>query len=368
MRRIFAQTRIELIQLLRDRLSSMFILVMPVVLLILFGVAITLTVTHLPIIVQDFDDSSSSRAFADAFRASNTLYVVAWPTNRQPEEAFLSSDARAVIVIPAHFERDVLRRKTAPVQLLADGSDSNTASLIAGDVTAIVNAYNVSHAGRTAPQPVQAQIRLWYNPGLDSKKYSGPGVFVLCISMFAPMLASLAMAKESETNTILQAYSSNISALEFVLGKILAFTLVGLAESVPLLITLGVYFHVAFAAEPSAFLVATLLYAFCVAAFGVMVGAAIPKRAAALQAVTTGGFLLVFLISGLIFPVDNIPWQIRWMSNLVWGKHYISIVRDAFLAGGGWRTTWFDMAVIGFIGIVFTAIAWSTLRKMQVKA
>ena len=73
-------------------------------------------------------------------------------------------------------------------------------------------------------------------------------------------------------------------------------------------------------------------------------------------------------MSGLIFPVDNIPWQIRWISNLVWGKHYISISRDAFLAGGGWRANWLDLLIIGFIGLVFTGLAWKKLQKMQVNA
>jgi len=78
--------------------------------------------------------------------------------------------------------------------------------------------------------------------------------------------------------------------------------------------------------------------------------------------------MLVFLLSGLIFPIDNIPWEIRWISNFVWGKHYISIVRDSFLAGGGWRTTWLDITIVGFIGVIFSALAWTKLRRMQVNA
>ncbi len=161
MRRILAQARIELIQLSRDRLSMIFLLVLPLVLLITFGSGISLTVSHLPIVVQDFDGSTASRQFADAFRASNSLYVVSWPTDRQPENAFTLDEARAAIIIPAHFERDVLRRRTAPVQMLADGSDANTARLVAGYITSIVNAYNAAHAGSTSSQPVKAEIRLW---------------------------------------------------------------------------------------------------------------------------------------------------------------------------------------------------------------
>jgi ABC-2 type transport system permease protein len=367
MRRIFAQARKELIQILRDPLALALVLILPVIILLLMGSSIALTVSHMPMIVQDFDNSSTSRQFIDAFRASNSLYVVSWPTNRQPQEAFTSNQARAALIIPTHFERDVLRRKNTPVQLLMDGSDSNTASLVAGDADGIVRAFNASNSGASSPQPVQAEIRLWYNPGLSSKKYSGPGVFVLAMSMFAPLLASLAMAKEGEKKTILQVYVSSISAHEFLLGKILAFTLVGLAESIPLLVLLRTYFGLTFAGDPTPFLAATVLYAFCVAAFGIMVGAAIPSRVAAMQVVALGGFLLVFLLSGLIFPIDNIPSQIRWISDLVWGKHYIYVVRDAFLQGGGWRSTWMEILIIGFTGLVFYTLAWTNMRHMQVK-
>ena len=164
-----------------------------------------------------------------------------------------------------------------------------------------------SRSGATRAQPVDAQIRLWYNPGLSSRKYSGPGVFVLAISMFPPLLASLAMAKEGENKTILQVYVSSISAHEFLLGKILAFMVVGLCECIPLMFMLFTYFGLHFAGDPTPLLVATVLYTFCVAAFGTMVGAAIPSQAAAMQAVALGGFLLVFLLSGLIFPDPEHP-------------------------------------------------------------
>src|SRR5947209_20535315 len=135
---------------------------------------------------------------------------------------------------------------------------------MSGDASEIVRAYNHRHARAGLGSPVQSEIRLWYNPGLSSKKYAGPGVFVLAVSLFAPLLASLAMAKESETKTILQVYVSNISAHQFLLGKVLAFTLVALAESMPMLVMLKIYFGVSFAGDPSPFIVGTVLYAFCI--------------------------------------------------------------------------------------------------------
>jgi ABC-2 type transport system permease protein len=212
---------------------------------------------------------------------------------------------------------------------------------------------------------VQAAIRLWYNPGRSSNKFFAPGIFVLGLSMFPPLLASLAMAKEGEQKTILQVYVSSISAHEFLLGKILAFMTVAMAECVLMLIPLFTYFGLSFAGDPTPFIIATVLYAFCVSSFGTMVGAAIPNQVAAIQAVSLGGFLLVFLLSGLIFPIDNIPAGIRWISNFIWGRYYIEIVRDALLEGGGWPATWFKVAIIGLIGLIFYSIAWRTMRRMQ---
>ena len=176
------------------------------------------------------------------------------------------------------------------------------------------------------------------------------------------------MAKEGEQKTILQVYVSSISAHEFLLGKILAFMVVAFCECLLLLCLLFTYFGLSFAGDPTPFLVATILYAFCVASFGTMIGAAIPNQAAAMQAVALGGFLLVFLLSGLIFPIQNIPVQIRWLSNFIWGRYYIEIVRDALLQGGGWPAVWYKVLIIGVTGSVFYTLAWRNMRRMQVKA
>jgi ABC-2 type transport system permease protein len=115
-------------------------------------------------------------------------------------------------------------------------------------------------------------------------------------------------------------------------------------------------------------MVGSVLYAFCVVSFGTFVGAGIPNQAAAIQAVALGGFLLVFLLSGLIFPVENIPAGLRWLSNIVWGRYYIEIVRDALLQGGGWPAMWFPVLMIAALGALFYTLAWKTMRRMQVKA
>jgi ABC-2 type transport system permease protein len=368
MRRILAQTRKELTQIVRDWRTLLLALGLPLVLLMLMGNAISLTVNHLPIIVQDFDDSPASHELIDAFRASITFHVVPWTADQQPEAAFASNTARAALIIPVHFGRDVARGIDSPIQVLVDASDANTAKLISGYTSQIIRAHNQRTADWDRPEPVQASIRLWYNPGRSSRKFYGPGIFVLGLSMFPPLLASLAMSKEGEQKTILQVYVSSISAHEFLLGKIFAFMAVALSECLLMLALLFTYFGLSLAGDPTPFIVATLLYTFCVASFGTMVGAAIPNQAAAMQAVALGGFLLVFLLSGLIFPVENIPAGLRWLSHFIWGRYYIEIVRDALLQGGGWPATWFQVLIVGLIGAIFYTLAWRSMRRMQLKA
>jgi ABC-2 type transport system permease protein len=367
MRRIVSQTRKELIQIVRDWRTLGLALVLPIALLMLLSAALSLRVDNLPIVVQDFADTPASHDFVDAFRASLSLRVVAWPVGRSAEEALVAGAAHAVLVIPQHFGRDLARGVDTSVQLLVDAADANTAKLTAGYARQITRAYNARASG--APRaPVEAAVRLWYNPGLSSKKFYGPGIFVLGISMFPPLLAALAMARETEQKTILQVYVSSISAHEFLLGKIAAFMAVALAECALMLSVLFTYFELRLAGDPTPFLVATVLYAFCVASFGTMVGSTIPSQVAAMQVVALGGFLLVFLLSGLIFPIENIPASLRWISNFIWGRYYIEVVRDALLQGGGWPAVWPKVAVIGAIGAVFYAVAWRAMRRMQLEA
>jgi ABC-2 type transport system permease protein len=368
MRRILAQTRKELTQIIRDKMALGLALVLPLTQLILMGTAIALTVPDLPIAVQDLDDSPTSRTLIDAFRQSNTFRIVPFSVDRQPQAAFTSNLARAALIIPARFGRDIARGVSSPVQMLIDASDSNTARLVSGYAAEVTSAWNANNGAGAQAAPVTAAIRFWYNPGRSSKKFYGPGIFVLVLSLFPPLLATLASAKEGEQKTILQVYVSSISAHEFLLGKIFTFMIVAFCECLLLLTLLFTYFGLNFAGDPTPFIVGTILYAFCVSAFGTWIGSAIPNQAAAMQAVALGGFLLVFMLSGLIFPIQNIPIQIRWLSNFIWGRYYIDVVRDALLEGGGWPAQWWKILVIGFIGSVFYSLAWRNMRRMQLKS
>ena len=368
MMRVLAQMRKELTQLMRDRFALTLALMLPILQLLLMGSSISMVVSDLPVVIQDLDGSPASRALIDAFRGSMTFRIVPWAPDRAPEEALTANIARGALIIPQGFGRDLVRGIDAPVQILVDGSDANTARLFAGYAGGVARGFNASQGGRAGrPAAVQTAIRFWYNPGLSSPKFYGPGIFVMSLSMFPPLLATLAMAREGERKTILQVFVSNITAFEFLLGKILAFMVVAFAECLLLLTILFTVFGVRVAGDPTPFLVATLLYAFCVASFGTMIGSAIPNQAAALQAVMFGGFLLVFMLSGLIFPLANVPVGLRWLSNFVWARYYIEIVRDLFLQGGGWPAVWYKVVAIGAIGSLFFARAWRNMHRMQLE-
>jgi ABC-2 type transport system permease protein len=368
MRRILAQARKELTQVRRDRLALALALVLPLALVAMLGTSISLTVTDIPIVIQDLDATPLSRRYADAFRASLTFRVVTLPPAMAPETMLSRGRARAALVIPAHFARDVLRGRPADAQLLIDATDGNTARLVRGAAVQVTRAFARQLEGPGPTPAIRTATRLWFNPGREPAKFYGPGFFVLGLSIFPTVLAALAMSREGEQKTILQVYVSSVSAREFLLGKILAGTTIGLVQAAlatGLLLTL---FGLRFAGDPTPFVAGSVLFVFCVVSFGALVGAAIPNQAAAVQAVALGGFLLAFLLSGLIFPIENIPDALRWISSLVQARYYVVIVRDAFLQGGGWPAVWWAVAAIGAIGLVFYSLAWRTLRRMQVRA
>lgn len=367
MRRIVAQARKEVTQLLRDRLALALALVLPLALTALMGTSVSLTVTDMPIIIQDFDNTPLSRRYADAFRTSLTYRVVALPPATSPELMLARGQARAAVIIPEHFEREIRRRRPVEAQVLVDATDANTAQLIRGTAAQITREF--ARQLGSAPSPaIHTATRLWFNPGREPQKFYGPGFLVLGLSIFPTVLAALAMSREGEQKTILQVYVSSISAHEFLLGKILAGMLIGFVQCLLLAVLMLTLFGLHFAGDPTPLIVGSVLFVFCVVSFGSLVGAAIPNQAAAVQAVALGGFLLAFLLSGLIFPIENIPDALRWISTLVQARYYVLIVRDAYLQGGGWPAVWWAVLAIGAIGLVFYALAWRTLRRMQVKA
>ncbi len=368
MKRVIAQIRKELTQTFRDRLTVALALVLPMILMALLGTAISLTVSDLPVVVQDLDQSFLSRSYIDAFRASITFRIVPLPMGVKPDEALDRGLSRAAIVIPEHFERDLQRGLATDVQIMIDATDANTANIMRGNAAAVTQAFLTQVKPVASLPAINSKTRLWFNPGRESTKYIGPGVLAVGLALFPPLLAALAMSREGEQKTILQVYVSSISAYEFLLGKTIAYTIIAVMEWVLLMIMAFTMFNLRLAGDPTPLLVTSFIYLFCTTSFGTMVGSAIPNQAAAIQAVAMGAFLLSFLLSGFIFPVSNIPSSIRWIANIVPARYFIEVTRDAFVRGGGWSAIWYAPVALGLLGAAFFFIAWRTMRHMQVDA
>ncbi|HWS89992.1 MAG TPA: ABC transporter permease [Pyrinomonadaceae bacterium] len=368
MKRIIAQTRKELTQTFRDRLTLALALVLPLVQMWLIGSAVSLSVKDLRVVVQDMDQTPLSRQYSEVLRNSLTFQVVPLAVQEQPERALDRGDAHAAVVIPEGFERDLRRDVGAEVQWLLDGADANTATNMRNHANTVTQAFNRQHGPESARPAVVARTRFWFNPGNDEDQFIGPGTFAVGLALFPPLLAALAVSREGEQKTILQVYVSSISAHEYLLGKIIAFIIIAAAEWALTLVLALLMFGLWFKGDPTPFLVSSFLFLFCSVAFGAMIGARIPDRAAAIQAIQNTCFLLSYLLSGFIFPVQNIPVYVRWVSYLIPARYYIEVARDAFVRGGGWPAVWYVPVALGILSTVYFVSAWARMRRMQVEA
>lgn len=365
MRRIIPQVRKEITQIRRDRFALVLASVLPLVLLAMMGTAISLSVTDLPVVVQDLNDSAESRAYIESLRRSLTFRIVRLAPDEKPETALLENRAKAALIVPGGFASDLRTGRGAEVQFLIDASDANTANIIRAAASRITMSHTAG-LRRSQPPPINAEIRLWFNPGAKSSQYIAPNMLAVGLSLFPPLLAALAMSREGEHKTILQVYVSSISAHEYLLGKIIAYFLIAVIELLLSLIVAYLVFGLYLRGDPTAFIVSSVIYLFCTVSFGAMVGVAIPNQAAAIQAVQIGGFLLSFLLSGAIYPVSNIPFPLSIVSMFVPARHYISVVGSALIRGTGWDGLWHVPFVLAGLGGVFFLLAWKRLRRMQI--
>ncbi len=358
MKRIFTQTIKELTQLGRDRLTLTLALMLPLILLLLFGFAASLKVNKINFAIQDLDLTSISREYIASFERTTKFNLVAVsPTVNIPR---LLDEGRiaAGLIIPPKFERDLQKagHKTE-VQVLVDGTDANTANIVRGYAKAITNAF-IEDRRPTNTQAVSLELRLWYNPGLETLKYIGPGAVGLTVTLYPPLLAGLAVAKEKEQGTILQVYASSLTGTEYLLGKAAAFWLVGMAEILLVNLEAWLFFGLWFAGDPTPMIIGSVFYIAAGVFWGIFIGNNTGNQSATIQAVSFTAFLLSLQLSGYIYPVDNIPPSIRWISNLIPARHYILLTRDAYARGVGWLGVWNSVLALVFLCGFFFFIAW----------
>jgi ABC-2 type transport system permease protein len=367
-KRIFAQTVKELTQLMRDHLTFTMALLLPLILLMLFGFTLSLEVNKINVAFQDLDLTPSSREYIATFERTNKFKVIAQGPEVNVSQLLDRGKIAAGLIIPPEFTRDLNRRKhKAQVQILIDGTDANTANIVRSYARATNNAFVENLRSVSNPTVVSVQSRMWYNPGLESLKYVGPGAVTISLALFPPLLAGLATAREREQGTIVQVYASSLTASEYLLGKATAYWLVGMVEVFLVNLAALPLFGLWFVGDPICLIVGSCLYVACGVFWGIFLGSStnsIKSQSNVIQAVTFSAFLLSLLMSGFIYPVDNIPIAIRWITNIVPAHFYMLLARDTFVRGMGWFSVWAPVLTLGLLASFFFFIAWQKVRIM----
>jgi ABC-2 type transport system permease protein len=366
MKRLLAMAGKEWKQFRRDRLTLALAVALPVVLMTLYGTALTTNVRNLRLAIQDLDHTPLSRRYVEAYAATNKFVLVEWPEGKPLARLLEDGTARAVLRIGPGFERDYWRGTAPEVQLVVDGTDTNSAVVLRNIGAAVSRTFRAGPVPASDPEPpVLLQTRFWYNPGLSDAKYFGSGALAMVLVLFPALLGAIAVSREVELGTVAQAYASTLSAPEWVIGKALPYWLVGAAQLVLLFLYGVVLFGYRLPSQVGPLLAASGAYLAAAVLFGMMLGNLTGSQAAAIQATQLGAFLLSLLLSGFLVPVSNIPVELRWISMLIPARHYVEVVRDAMLRDGGWVSSARQLACLGGLALLFFAVNVRRMRRMQ---
>jgi ABC-2 type transport system permease protein len=368
MKRIISQCVKELLQFRRDRLTVALAFALPLITLLLFGFAIRLETKNIPLAIQDFDRSPTSRAYIERLFATNQFQPVAWVRHGnlpKPHQIIDTGKAKAIVIIPPEFSSRINAGKLSNIQVLVDGTDANNARVIKNSIRATTRFFLQSNGLQALPNRVIAHIRSLFNPGRKESLYIVPGVFAVNLWIFPSLLSAIAMVRDKEQGTMLQIYSTSLSAAELVLGKGLAYLLISLMQALCIIVPGILIFQLGFAGDATPLLITTPIYLSASVLFGLFVGSRSSNQSAAVQGVATTGFLTAYLLSGFIYPVDNIPFPLSIVSYIVPARYYILVTRDAFVRGTGWAGVWHIPLIISTFCVLLFIASIRILGRMQ---
>ncbi len=340
--RLRAIARKEALQVRRDPRSLLLAFLLPVLLLIIFGYAITWDVRDISTVVVDQDRTSASRDLIRAFQASGYFRILAYAEDADAAVASLAGgSALLVLVIPPSFSDDLHAGKPAPLQAIVDGSDANTATIALGYAQAIVREFSaeatqVSLASRTSRGvPISARTRVWYNEEMLSRNMIVPGLIAVIMMIIAAMLTSLTIAREWERGTMEQLAATPVSRLEVVLGKLLPYLIIGLLD-VGMASIIGVaLFRVPFRGSPALLMGTSLFFLIGSLGLGMFFSTVARSQLLATQLAMVGTFLPAYLLSGFMFAIDVMPRVLRIVTYVIPARYFLVVTRGIFLKGVG---------------------------------
>ena len=342
-RKVWAIARKELRQASRDPLTLGMLLGLPTFMLLLYGYAVNFDVRHVRLAVQDRDKSAASRELVASF-VNSTYFDQVADLEAGADMARLTERrvARAVLVIPEGYSRDLAAGRTAHVQLLLDGSDSNTATTVLGYASALVSEANVEILSATAAgaaalegASVDYRPRVWYNPELKSTQFLVPGLIGFILMLTAVLSTALSVVREKERGTMEQLRVTSLRPLELIAGKTLPYLGISLLATLFILLAARVLFGIQVRGPYLALFVAVFIYLVGALGFGLLVSSLVDTQAMAFQVGVVTSMLPAIFLSGFIFPIRSMPVAVQVLTYAVPARYFLSVLRGVILKGAG---------------------------------
>ena len=370
--RFLAVARKEVVQILRDSRSLIIVVIMPVVLVLLFGYGVSLDLKHLPIFVYDRDGSQQSQDLLKRFQASAYFDIVR-VVNDYPAltRALDDGHARMGIVVPWDFSERLHDGGPVQVQALVDGTDDNTANLLIGYAQAVVQGYSSdlqldwlrNHGQPAQPASVSVETRTWYNEDLESSAFIVPGVLALVMSVIGAFLTSLTIAREWERGTMEQLISTPVTSLEIMLGKLAPYFAIGMFDVIVCALVAIYWFQVPFRGSYLTLLISSALFLVVVLALGFFISVIAGSQLAASQIALLITFLPAFLLSGFLFSIEQMPVVLQWITRILPARYYVSVLKKIFLKGTPAALLYADLVPLTVFALVLAVLATRAFHK-----
>jgi ABC-2 type transport system permease protein len=362
--RMLAIARKESIQLRRDPRSMVLAFVLPLFLLLFFGYAISWDIRDIRIAVVNEDGGQRSRQLIEALEGSTFFSVARYlPSRSTINEQLATGGVSGVLVIPSDFSTRLLQREKAPVQLLLDGADANTATIALNYADAILARYsqNVLLQGQRVTLPATVEPRVWYNPTLASRNMIVPGLIAVIMSIIAAMLTSLTIAREWERGTMEQLAATPVGRGEVVFGKLIPYLAIG-AFDVAVTVLAGILiFGVPFEGSVMLLALMTLLFLSGALGLGIFVSAVLKSQVLATQVAMVATYLPALLLSGFLFDIGAMPVVLRAVTYIVPARYFVAVTRGILLKGVGIEVLWVQaLFMVGFatLGLGLATLAF----------
>lgn len=362
--RLYALVKKEFIHILRDPRSLAMAFLMPLILLILFGYAITMDIKTLNLAVYDQDRSAASRHYVEGFPASSYFSVVATAENYADVRALLDEGkAHLALVIPPHFARDLEQGRTTRVQVLADGSDANTATIALGYAEAITSRFSVAQQDSKIELAVDNRLRVWYNPELKSRWFIIPGLIAVIMTVITALLTSLTVSREWESGTMEQLIATPVRPIELFLGKMAPYFVIGVLD-VLFSVAMGVWvFDVPLRGSFLFLLGVTAMFLVGGLSLGIMVSTIAKSQLVASQLAMVVTFLPAFLLSGFLYSIDNMPRFLQAVTHVVQARYFVEVLKNIFLKASPPAFVAGDLIFLALFAVVVFAVALGKFRK-----